>query len=121
MVSALTVVAMGVIMFIAMAPPNLQVLYVVLGFVVLLVILWLAVEKRRFGGPPTGDRIAARRSSIFAAEVAVGEKQDMDETSAETTMEDTVREAVDKEGSTTTGVEKVGEHVPETWNETGQV
>ncbi|KAL3776467.1 hypothetical protein ACHAW5_006913 [Stephanodiscus triporus] len=75
LVSALSVVAMGLIMFIAMAPPNQRVLYVVLSFVVLLVILWLAVEKRRFKGPPTGDRIAALRSSIVAAELAVGEKQ----------------------------------------------
>ena len=28
----------------------------------------------RFEGPPTGDRIAARKAAIAAAEAAVGEK-----------------------------------------------
>ena len=74
LVTGLSVVGMGVILFIAIAPPNERVLYVVLGFIVLALILWFTVENRRFEGPPTGERIAARKAAIAAAEAAVGEK-----------------------------------------------
>jgi amino acid transporter len=74
LVTVLSVVGMGVILFIAVAPPNERVLYVVIGFIVLALVLWVTVENRRFEGPPTGDRIAARKSAIAAAEVAVGER-----------------------------------------------
>jgi amino acid transporter len=75
LVTVLSVVGMGVILFIAIAPPNERVLYVVLGFLVLALVLWFAVENRRFEGPPTGDRIAARKAAIAAAEAAVGERR----------------------------------------------
>ncbi len=74
LVTVLSVVGMGVILFIAVAPPNERVLYVVLGFIALALILWVTVENRRFEGPPTGERIAARKAVIAAAEAAVGEK-----------------------------------------------
>lgn len=75
LVTVLSVVGMGVILFIAIAPPNERVLYVILGFLVLALVLWFAVENRRFEGPPTGNRIAARKAAIAAAEAAVGEKR----------------------------------------------
>ena len=74
LVTLLSVIGMGVILFIAVAPPNERVLYVVLGFLALALVLWVAVENRRFEGPPTGDRIAKRKAAIAAAEAAVGEK-----------------------------------------------
>ena len=74
LVTVLAVVGMGVILFIAVAPPNGRVLYVVLGFIALALVLWFAVENRRFQGPPIGDRIASRKAAIAAAEKAVGEK-----------------------------------------------
>jgi len=74
LVTILSIVGMGVILFIAIAPPNERVLYVVAGFIALALILWVAVENRRFEGPPTGERIAARKAAIAAAERAVGEK-----------------------------------------------
>ena len=37
-------------------------------------VMWVLVENRRFEGPPTGDRIAARKAAIAAAEAAVGER-----------------------------------------------
>ncbi|MGL5010089.1 MAG: amino acid permease, partial [Paracoccaceae bacterium] len=73
LVTVLAVIGMGVILFIAVAPPNERVLYVVLGFIVLALVLWFAVENRRFEGPPTGERIAKRAAAIKAAEAAVGE------------------------------------------------
>ena len=74
LVTMLAVIGMGVILFIAVAPPNDRVLYIVVGFLVLALVLWFTVENRRFEGPPTGERIAARKASIAAAERAVGEK-----------------------------------------------
>ncbi len=73
LVTILAVVGMGVILFIAVAPPNERVLYIVAGFIALALILWVTVENRRFEGPPTGDKIAARKAVIAAAERAVGE------------------------------------------------
>ena len=73
LVTLLSVVGMGVILFIAVAPPNERVLYVVLGFIALALILWVTVENRRFEGPPTGEKIAARKAAIAAAEAAVGQ------------------------------------------------
>ena len=74
LVTVLSVVGMGVILFIAVAPPNERVLYVVLGFIAIALVVWVAVENRRFEGPPTGEKIAARKAAIAAAEAAVGEK-----------------------------------------------
>jgi amino acid transporter len=74
LVTILAVVGMAVILFIAVAPPNERVLYVVLGFIALALVLWVTVENRRFEGPPTGERIAARKAAIAAAEAAVGER-----------------------------------------------
>jgi len=73
LVTVLAVIGMAVILFIAVAPPNERVLWVVLGFIALALVMWIAVENRRFEGPPTGDRIAARKAVIAAAERAVGE------------------------------------------------
>ena len=73
LVTVLSVIGMGIILFIAVAPPNERVLYVVVGFIVIALILWVLVENRRFEGPPTGDRIAQRQAAIKAAEAAVGE------------------------------------------------
>jgi hypothetical protein len=74
LVTLLSVVGMGVILFIAVAPPNERVLYVVAGFIAIALVVWVAVENRRFEGPPTGEKIAARKAAIAAAEAAVGEK-----------------------------------------------
>jgi amino acid transporter len=73
LVTVLAIVGMGVILFIAVAPPNERVLYVVAGFIALALVLWVTGENRRFEGPPTGDRIAARKAAIAEAERAVGE------------------------------------------------
>jgi amino acid transporter len=74
LVTVLSVVGMGVILFIAVAPPNERVLYVVAGFIALALVVWVAVENRRFEGPPTGEKISARKAAIAAAEAAVGER-----------------------------------------------
>ena len=73
LVTVLSVVGMAVILFIAVAPPNERVLWVVVGFIALALVMWVLVENRRFEGPPTGEKIAARKAVIAAAEKAVGE------------------------------------------------
>ena len=73
LVTVLSIVGMGIILFIAVAPPNERVLHVVLGFIAIALVLWVAVENRSFEGPPTGERIAQRQAAIRAAEAAVGE------------------------------------------------
>jgi amino acid transporter len=74
LVTLLSLVGMGIIFYIAVQPPNDSVLYIVVGFLVLAGVLWVAVENRRFEGPPIGDQIAKRQAAIKAAEAAVGEK-----------------------------------------------
>ena len=44
------------------------------AFMVFLVVLWFGLENRRFAGPPIGDEVKKRASSIAAAERAVGQK-----------------------------------------------
>ena len=73
-VTVLSVVGMAVILFIAIAPPNERVLYVVLGFLAVTLVVWFAFENRRFQGPPIGDQVMKRAAAIAAAERAVGEK-----------------------------------------------
>ncbi|MCA3453310.1 MAG: amino acid permease [Rhodobacter sp.] len=74
LVCVLALIGKGIIFFIAVQPPNDKVLWIVVGFIALAIVLWIAVENRRFEGPPTGDRIEKRRAIIAAAEAAVGEK-----------------------------------------------
>ncbi len=45
--------------------------YYSVGFVVLLLVLWFAIENRRFKGPPMGDEIRKRQAEIAAAEAAL--------------------------------------------------
>jgi len=73
LVTILSVVGMAVILFIAVAPPNERVLWVVLGFIALALVIWFAFENRRFQGPPIGEAVKQRAAAIAAAERAVGE------------------------------------------------
>ena len=73
LVTVLSLVGMGVILFIAVAPPNRVVLWIVLGFIALALVTWTVVENRRFKGPPIGDEVKKRAAAIAAAEKAVGQ------------------------------------------------
>jgi amino acid transporter len=73
LVTVLAIIGMGVILFIAIAPPNERVFYVVAGFIVLALLLWFGLESRRFQGPPIGEEVKRRQAAIAAAERAVGE------------------------------------------------
>ncbi|MCX5515587.1 amino acid permease [Kaistia algarum] len=71
--AVLSIIAMALIFFIGVQPPNDWALYITIGFLVLTGIVWVAFESRRFQGPPIGDVIAKRKAAIAAAEKAVGE------------------------------------------------
>jgi amino acid transporter len=73
LVSLLSLVGMAIIFYISIQPPNEKVLWIVLGFLAFLAVLWFGVESRRFQGPPMGEAILKRRAAIEAAERAVGE------------------------------------------------
>ena len=74
LVSALSMVSMAIIFYIAIQPPNDRVLWIVIGALVALIVIWVAFEGRRFQGPPIGDAVAKRQSAIKAAEAAVGQQ-----------------------------------------------
>jgi amino acid transporter len=73
-VAVLSIAAMALLLFIGVQPPNDYALPITIGFVVLALVVWVALERRRFQGPPMGDVIAAREAAIRAAEEAVGEQ-----------------------------------------------
>jgi amino acid transporter len=74
LVAVLAIMGCGILIFVGVQPPNEKVGYLIVGLIVALVIVWFAAERRRFQGPPTGDRIAARQAEIAAAERALGEE-----------------------------------------------
>ena len=60
-----------VLAWVGFQPPNEKVFYITVGLVLLLLLLWFAFERKRFQGPPTGDRIAARQQEIAAIEASM--------------------------------------------------
>ena len=73
LVCVLALIGTGIIVFIAVQPPNNYVLWIVLAALAILSLIWILGEGRRFEGPPMGEAIARRRALIEAAERAVGE------------------------------------------------
>jgi amino acid transporter len=71
--AVLSVLAMALIIYIAVQPPNDKVLWITLAFLVLTAIVWVLFENKRFQGPPVGEMIKKRQAQILAAEKAVGE------------------------------------------------
>jgi amino acid transporter len=71
--AVLSVLAMALIIYIAVQPPNGQVLWITLAFLVVAAIIWFAFENRRFQGPPVGDVIKKKQAEIAATEAKFGE------------------------------------------------
>jgi amino acid transporter len=67
----LSIVAMVLIFYIGVQPPNALAFNVTVGFLILTAIVWFVFENRRFQGPPIGDMIAKRQAQIAAAEAAL--------------------------------------------------
>ena len=70
--AALSVLGMILIIFIAVQPPNGNVLWITLAFLVLAAILWYGFENKRFQGPPVGDAIKKRQAEIAEIEKKFG-------------------------------------------------
>ena len=64
---------MAIIFYAGIQPPNDWALAITVGFIVLMIVVWVLFENRRFQGPPIGDMIAKRQAAIKEAEAAVGE------------------------------------------------
>jgi amino acid transporter len=69
--AVLSIIAMALIFFLGVQPPNALALKVTIGFLIVTAIVWLAFENRRFQGPPIGDAIVKRQQEIVAAEAAL--------------------------------------------------
>ena len=68
------------IIVIGMQPPNQQAVRLVGGAVVLLVLVWFGVERKRFKGPPgLGVRGADPRGGLDPAELARGRSEGPEE------------------------------------------
>jgi amino acid transporter len=65
-IGCLILIAVGV------QPPNEKVGYLIVAMIVAGVVIWYAIEKRRFGGPPIGEAIARKQAEIAAREKALG-------------------------------------------------
>ncbi|HEX5692065.1 MAG TPA: amino acid permease [Roseiflexaceae bacterium] len=74
-VAVLAVLGALVLAWVGMQPPNEKVFYVGVALAVVMAIYWFAVERRRFQGPPTGDRIAARQAEIAEIEARLDQQQ----------------------------------------------
>ncbi|PPJ46090.1 amino acid permease [Rhizobium sp. KAs_5_22] len=72
-VAVLVILAMALIFYIGIQPPNDWALPITIGFFVITAVVWFAFENKRFKGPPIGDEVARRQAGIAAAEKAVGE------------------------------------------------
>lgn len=72
LVCLLSLVAMGIIFYAGIQPPNDWALEITVGFLVLSLLIWVLFENRRFKGPPIGEEIARRQAEIKAAEAALG-------------------------------------------------
>jgi len=72
LVSFFAIIGCGLLIFVGVQPPNEKVGYLIVGMLVVMLVIWIAFESRRFKGPPIGDMIAKRQAEIAAAEKAVG-------------------------------------------------
>lgn len=64
LVAVLCVAAILFIFYIGVQPPNDKALWITLGFIVLTIILWFGLERKRFAGPPMGAEIERRQREI---------------------------------------------------------
>lgn len=72
-IAVLCIVGCVVLIFIGIQPPNDKALTVTIAALVLAAVVWFGFERRRFAGPPSGERAGARAAEIAVAERAVGE------------------------------------------------
>jgi VanZ family protein len=70
-VGVLVILAIALVFYLGVQPPNDAALTFTLAFFVLTAVVWFGFESRRFKGPPVGDEVAKRQEQIVAAERAL--------------------------------------------------
>jgi amino acid transporter len=73
-VAVLAIIGAIVLAWVGMQPPNEKVFYVGVALALVMAVFWFAFERRRFQGPPTGERIVERQAEI--AEIEARLKRD---------------------------------------------
>ncbi len=71
--AVVSILGCGGLLVIGMQPPNEKAALVVSGTMLVLGVLWFAVAKHTFSGPPHGILTAQQKQDIHAAEIAVHE------------------------------------------------
>lgn len=71
--AVVSVIGCGGLIVIGMQPPNEKAVYVIAGVSVALAVLWFAVARWQFPGPPQGVLTPQQQKAIHEAEVAVHE------------------------------------------------
>ena len=74
-IAVLCMIGCAVLIYIGIQPPNDKSLQILIGSIVVTVCVWFGLERRRFQGPPIGQKIADRNKEIEAAERAVEEPE----------------------------------------------
>jgi amino acid transporter len=67
----ITMIGVLILMYAGIQPPFDILINYAIGLIVLLLVLWFALERKRFQGPPIGDQIAKRQAAIAAQEKAL--------------------------------------------------
>ena len=71
LVGALAVVGCAVLIFAGVQPPQEKVLYLIVGMIVVMLVVWFGGLRNSFQGPPVGEEIRKRQAAIVAAEKAL--------------------------------------------------
>jgi amino acid transporter len=70
-IGVLVILAIALVFYLGVQPPNDAALTITLAFFGLTAVVWFGFESRRFKGPPVGDEVAKRQEKIEAAERAL--------------------------------------------------
>ncbi len=70
-VAALAIIGCTVLIFAGVQPPQEKVFYLIIFMIVVMIVLWFALIKNSFQGPPMGDEITKRQAAIAAQEKAL--------------------------------------------------
>jgi len=75
-IAVLAVIGAIVLAITGFFPPNEKVFYLTVGMIIVMVIVWYALENKRFHGVPTGAKIAERQKMIADIEARFTDKAD---------------------------------------------
>lgn len=69
--AVITILGVLILAYAGMQPPSDVLIHYSVGILILLLVIWFALERNRFHGPPTGEAIAKRQAAIAISEEAV--------------------------------------------------